>query len=113
MLGLRILLTLLFAAVPLAAQAEGVNFTVPLHYLVEGNPPNAELPAVFRVWGRYLNGARHSIVVSSSPATTDLKSAVDANLADLARRHAVDVVRTDGGPLCGMPSVQNDLLTRT
>ena len=104
--GLRVVLALLLAALPLAASAEGVNFTVPLHYLVAAPAPNAQLPPVFRVWDRNLGGVRHSIVVSSSPATADLKSTIDATLAGLAARHAINVSRTDAGQLCGMPSVQ-------
>jgi len=99
------LTALMLAASPPPARAEGVNFTVPLHYLVES--PAAQVPlSIYRVWGRSLGGARHSIVVSSSAASGDLPSLMDATVARLKARNALDVSRADAGPLCGMPSVR-------
>jgi hypothetical protein len=91
---------------PLAASAEGVNYTVPDHYLVGAPDPAMQFLGTFRLWARTLDGVRHSIVVSSAPATRTLTAEIDATVAALAARHAVDVARADAGPLCGMPSVQ-------
>jgi len=95
-----------FAVVPLAASAEGVNFTVPDHYLAEPGTPPPGFPGTYRVWGRALNGVRHSIVVSSSPVTRDLNAEVDATVAALTTRNAINLARADGGQLCGLPSVR-------
>lgn len=95
-----------FALLPLAAAAEGVNFTVPDHYLVGATNPAVSFPGTYRVWARSLNGVRHSIVVSSSPATRTLNAEIDATVASLAARNAIDVARSDGGMLCGLPSVR-------
>ncbi|HTD35962.1 MAG TPA: hypothetical protein VK669_00500 [Candidatus Limnocylindrales bacterium] len=95
-----------FVLLPLAASAEGVEFTVPDHYLVLPNPPSVSFPGTYRAWARNVDGVRHSIVVSSSPATRDLDAEIDTTVASLAGRHAVDVARSEGGLLCGMPSVR-------
>ena len=99
------LAALAFTLLPLAAAAEGVNFTVPDHYLGAAtvSPRSA---GTYRVWARSLGGVRHSIVVSSSPATSTLNAEIDATVAALAARNAIDVARSDGGMLCGMPSVR-------
>jgi hypothetical protein len=95
------------SAVPsLAASAGGVSFTVPEHYLVGTPNPTMVFPGTFRVWFRSLAGVRHSIVVSSAPATRTLAAEIDATVASIAARHAVDVARSDAATLCGMPSVQ-------
>ncbi|HEX3465376.1 MAG TPA: hypothetical protein VHS78_15110 [Candidatus Elarobacter sp.] len=99
-------LALAFALIPLAAEAEGVAFTVPDHYLVLPSPPALSLPGTYRAWARFLDGTRHSIVVSSSPATRTLAAELDATVASVSARHAIDVARSDGAPLCGMPSMQ-------
>ncbi|HWT07429.1 MAG TPA: hypothetical protein VN224_16810, partial [Xanthomonadales bacterium] len=104
--GLRSIAALLLAALPVAAHAEGVNFTVPDHYLVAPRPSNGDLPPVYRIWDRQLDGVRHSIVVSATPTTSDLAAIMDATVASLAARHATDVSRSDAGPLCGAPSVR-------
>jgi len=107
MLGrFRCLATAALVALPLAARAEGVNFTVPAHYLVAPQPANVAVPRVYRIWERHLDGVRHSIVVSATPATSDLAPLMDATVASLAARHATDVSRSDAGQLCGMPSVR-------
>jgi len=99
------LAALVLAAAPLAALADGVNFTVPLHYLVES--PRAQVPlSIYRVWARSVGGVRHSIVVSSSAASGDLPSLMDATVASLKARNAIGVTRSDAAPLCGMPSVR-------
>jgi hypothetical protein len=100
------LATLTLVALPLAARADGVNFTVPEHYLVAPSNPDVAVPRVYRIWDRRLDGVRHSIVVSASPSTSDLAPLMDATVASLAARHATDVSRTDAGPLCGTPSVR-------
>jgi hypothetical protein len=101
-----VLLTVALAALPTAARADGVNYTVPDHYLVEAAPPPGQPYAVYRVWGRYLDGVRHSIVASASSSTSDLTALMDATVAQLGARHAIDVSRTDAPQVCGMPSVQ-------
>lgn len=107
MLGrFRCLVVLVLVALPLAARAEGVNFTVPLHYLVAAPPAGIATPGVYRIWDRYLDGVRHSIVVSASPFTSDFPALMDQTMASLAARHAIDVSRADAGAVCGQPSVR-------
>ena len=103
---LRSFAAFVFAVLPVAARADGVNFTVPYHYLVERPNPNVSVPRVYRIWDRQLDGARHSIVVSATPATSELAPLMDATVAGLNARHATDVSRSDAGPLCGAPSVR-------
>jgi hypothetical protein len=104
--GLRSIAALVLAALPVAARADGVDFTVPLHYLVVRPASSITVPRVYRVWDRYLDGVRHSIVVSATPATSELAPLMDATVASLAARNAIDVSRSDAGPLCGAPSVR-------
>jgi hypothetical protein len=107
MLGrFRCLAGFVLVALPLAARADGVNFTVPDHYLVAPPPASVTVPRVYRIWDRQLDGVRHSIVVSATPATSDLSSLMDVTVANLAARHAIDVSRSDAGLVCGMPSVR-------
>jgi hypothetical protein len=104
--GLRAIATILLTALPLAARAEGVNFTVPEHYLVAPPGPNPALPPVYRVWDRAIDGARHSLVVSATSTTYKLATLVDAVVSLANARHATGVSRTDAPPLCGEPSAQ-------
>jgi hypothetical protein len=107
MLGRILSLAALFIlASPLGACAEGVNFTVPLHYLVVDPEPQPVQPPVYRVWARYLGGVRHSIVVSATPYTDQLGKIVDAMTSYVNARHGLDVKRADAAPLCGLPSLQ-------
>jgi hypothetical protein len=94
------------ALLPLAVRADGVDFTVPDHYLVTAPGSDAARPAVYRIWGRSLDGVRHSIVVSATPSGDDVGHLVDAMAAYVNGRHAIDVERSDAAPLCGAPSVQ-------
>ena len=100
------LATLVLVALPAVARADGVNFTVPDQYRVAPRPADLTLPPVYRVWDRELDGLRHSIVVSATPTAPDLTRLMDATVASLAERHAIDVSRSDAGPLCGTPSVR-------
>ena len=106
MLGrFRCLATLALVALPLAARAEGVDFTLPDHYVAEPSP--AALPAlkgVYRGWARTLDRVRHSIVVSSTPYAGDFPKLIDATVERTRARGAIDVVRADAAPLCGMPA---------
>jgi hypothetical protein len=104
--ALRCISALVLAALPLAAGAEGVNLTVPDHYLADPPSANQVLPPVYRVWGRPIDGARHSIVASATRTDSKLSALIDATVAFANMRHAVDVSRTDAPPLCGMPSVR-------
>ena len=103
------LATLALVALPVAARAEGVDFTVPDHYVAEPAPA-ALLPAapkdVYRRWARTLDGVRHSIVVSSTPYVGDLPKLIDATVERTRARGAIDVVRGDAAPLCGMPAAR-------
>lgn len=105
---LRSVATLLLAVLPLAARAEGVDITVPDHYLVDAPGPSTRTLPVYRVWGRHLEGGRHSIVASASavPAGQTLGQYVDATVAGLTAGGALDVVRSEAPPLCGAPSYQ-------
>jgi len=108
MLGrFRCLTTLTLLALPVAACAEGVDFTVPDHYQVAVPAPAAvaQLPAksVYRDWVRTVDGVRHSIVVSSTPYIGDLPKLMDATVERTRARGALDVVREDVAPQCGMP----------
>jgi hypothetical protein len=58
------------------------------------------------VWGRPIDGARHSLVASATQTTSALTTVVDAMETFANMRHAVDVARTDAPPLCGMPSMR-------
>ncbi|HEY0383491.1 MAG TPA: hypothetical protein VGC72_14975 [Candidatus Elarobacter sp.] len=104
--GFRCIAAIVLTALPLAARADGVNFTVPDHYLVEAARPQPVMPPVYRVWGRPIDGARHSLVASATPASAKLTNLVDAVVAFANMRHAIDVSRTDAPPLCGVPSVR-------
>jgi hypothetical protein len=100
------LTVLVLAALPLAARADGVDLTIPDHYVAARSGQGAQLPPVFRVWDRRIDGVRHSIVASAAPAGADLNAVVDADLAGVKRRNGVDITRADGDPLCGAPSVK-------
>ena len=104
----RVLATLLLAAMPLAARADGVDFTVPDHYLVGAPGPNSRVPAVYRVWGRSLDGVRHSIVASASaaPAGQTLAQSIDATVSGLKAGGAGDAARSEVPPVCGAPAFQ-------
>jgi hypothetical protein len=104
--ALRCMSALVLGALPLAAGAEGVNLTVPEHYLADQPSPSQVLPPVYRVWGRPIDGARHSIVASATRTDSKLSAIIDATVAFANTRHAVDVSRSDAPPLCGMPSVR-------
>ena len=94
------------ALLPLAARADGVDFTVPDHYVVAAPGSTAVLPPVYRVWERSLNGVRHSIVVSAIRSAADLSKTVDAMVYLLGLRHAIEVSRGDAGLMCGAPSTR-------
>jgi hypothetical protein len=97
-------LAALLVAVPLAAAAEGVDFTPPQGYAVAAPPAGVNLP-VIRVWGRVVDGVHHSIVASVGPADrASLDQVVDANVASVTGRHAIGVARAAAPPLCGAPS---------
>ena len=104
--ALRCILALVVTALPLAAGAEGVNLTVPDHYLADPPSRTQVLPPVYRVWARPIDGARHSIVASATRTDSKLSAIIDATVAFANTRHAVDVSRSDAPPLCGMPSVR-------
>jgi hypothetical protein len=107
-LGAFLALALVLA--PVAAGAEGVDFTVPDQYQVAPSPSAAartQAAGVFRDWDRTIDGVRHSLVASNSPSGgRDLPSIIDATVAGIKARGGVDVVQADAAPLCGAPSVR-------
>lgn len=98
---------LAFVALPMAARADGVDFTVPEEFQVEALPAGVQ-PAgrIYRRWSATIDGKRHSFVVTASPFKGDLGHQVDVELAVVKSRHAIDVVREEAEPLCGARSLR-------
>ncbi len=105
---LALLATLALVALPVCAAAAGVDVTVPDAYQVGASPPDLRLPAdsVYRRWTHVSDGIQHSIVASASPFSGDLPKLMDAEVARVQSRNAVDVVRADAGTLCGAPATR-------
>ncbi len=102
------LLMLAFVALPMAARAHGVDFTVTASVRSRPRPPGLQLPpgTIYRRWSATIDGERHSFVVTASPFKGDLGHQVDVELAAVKSRHAIDVVREEAEPLCGAPSIR-------